>query len=165
MNLCAGAVFPHGQRAEVEMRHRDSPSSGRRNPRYRGRAAATIAAAARAALVLLAASLGGCAFTRGDLGLPFQPADLSAIKQGQSTVPEVVAALGAPNEIIRLNQGRQAFHYYHYAMKHETLLVFSRVNFASDQLYVFFDAQGVVERVLFSNRTDQLEFQFWPFGA
>jgi hypothetical protein len=49
--------------------------------------------------------------------------------------------------------------------KHATFLVFSRVNIASDELYVFFDSRGVVDQVLFSEPTKNLEFQFWPFGA
>jgi hypothetical protein len=140
-----------------------------RNPRWRSARRAVTAAPAPCALWLLlavaATGLGGCAFTRGDLGVPFKEADIAAVKPGQSTIPEVVALLGAPDEIIRLGDGRAAFHYFHYAMKHATVLVFSRVNIASDQLYLFFDAHGVVERVLSGNRTKGLEFQFWPFGA
>jgi hypothetical protein len=139
-----------------------------RNRRWRDAGHAVTAASPPWPLLLLllamaATGAGGCAFTRGDLGMPFKEADIAAIKQGQSTIPDVVAVLGAPDEIIRLGNGRQAFHYFHYAMKHATLLVFSRVNIASDQLYVFFNAQGVVERVLFGERTQGLEFQFWPF--
>ena len=58
----------------------------------------------------------------------------------------------------------RCFHYYHYTLKHATFLVFSRVNIASDELYVFFDRSGIVNQVLFGPRTDKLEFQFWPFG-
>lgn len=116
-----------------------------------------------ALLVIAAGALGGCAFTRGDLEAPFTQAQIAGIKPGQSTEAEVVRVVGAPDEIIRVGGGRVIFHYYHYAMKHATLLFFSRVNIASDQLYVFFDAQGVVERVLSGNRTGALKFQFWPF--
>lgn len=116
------------------------------------------------AMSAAAAGLGGCAFTRGDLGLPFDEAALAAINPGQSTEADVVRLLGAPDSIIRLGGGRVAFHYYHYALKHETVLVFTRVNAAADQLYVFFTPQGVVDQVLSGKRTDKLEFQFWPFG-
>lgn len=115
------------------------------------------------AFVLLAT--GGCAFTRGDYGLPFQDSDIAAVKRGQSSEAEVVRALGAPDSIIRLNGGREAFQYYHFALKHATVLVFSRVNIGADELYVFFDAHGVVNQVLYGNRTDKLKFQFWPFGT
>jgi hypothetical protein len=75
----------------------------------------------------------------------------------------VVRLLGAPDSVIQLGD-REAFHYYHYTLKHATFLVFSRVNVAADELYVFFDRHGVVEQVVFSPRTNKLEFQFWPFG-
>jgi hypothetical protein len=120
-----------------------------------------------ALLIMLgvATGAGGCAFTRGDLGTPFKASDIAAIRQGQSSEAEIVRLLGAPDEIIRLGHGREVFHYYHYALKHATLLVFSRVNIATDQLYVFFDAHGVVDQVLSGNHTHELKFQFWPFGA
>jgi hypothetical protein len=58
-----------------------------------------------------------------------------------------------------------AFHHYHYTLKHATFLVFTRINVAADELYVFFDRQGVAYRVLLSQPTKKLEFQFWPFGS
>jgi outer membrane protein assembly factor BamE (lipoprotein component of BamABCDE complex) len=112
-------------------------------------------------LVLLVAS--GCAVSRGDLGNYFNGADISAIKKGVATQAEVVRLLGAPDNVIQLRD-REVFHYYHYTLKHATFLVFSRVNIASDELYVFFDRRGIVDQVLFGPRTDKLEFQFWPFG-
>jgi len=138
----------------------------RSNPRCRNSGARAILAS-RLMLPLIAAiaatQLGGCAFTRGDLGVPFKAADIAAIKPGQSTESDVARVLGAPDEIIRVGGQRVVFHYYHYALKHATVLVFSRVNIGSDQLYVFFNEHGIVDRVLSSNHTDQLKFQFWPF--
>jgi hypothetical protein len=108
-------------------------------------------------------ALSGCAVTRGDLGAPFNGADISAIKKGESTQSDVVRRLGAPDNVIQLGN-REVFHYYHYALKHATFLVFSRVNIASDEVYVFFNPNRVVDQVLFSQPTNKLEFQFWPFG-
>lgn len=115
-------------------------------------------------LIMLGGS--GCAFTRGDLGggAAFTQSDISAIQRGKTTEAQVVALLGAPNSIQSINH-QEVFHYYRYALKHSTVLVFSRVNIASDDLYVFFDDDGVVSQVLFGNRTKQLKFQFWPFGG
>jgi hypothetical protein len=138
----------------------------RRNLKCRNSGARAILAA-RLMVALIAAiaatQLGGCAFTRGDLGVPFKPADIAAIAPGQSNESDVARVLGAPDEIIRIGAERVVFHYYHYALKHATVLVFSRVNIGSDQLYVFFNEHGIVDRVLTSNHTDQLRFQFWPF--
>jgi hypothetical protein len=136
------------------------------NPRCRNSGARAIPAS-RLMLALIAAlaatQLSGCAFTRGDLGVPFKPAEIAAITPGQSNESDVARVLGAPDEIIRIGAERVVFHYYHYALKHATVLVFSRVNIGSDQLYVFFNEHGIVDRVLSSNHTDQLRFQFWPF--
>jgi hypothetical protein len=136
------------------------------NPRCRKSGGRAILAS-RLTLALIAAlaatQLGACAFTRGDLGVPFKPADIAAIMPGQSNESDVARVLGAPDEIIRIGTERVVFHYYHYALKHATVLVFSRVNIGSDQLYVFFNEHGIVDRVLASNHTDQLRFQFWPF--
>ena len=114
--------------------------------------------------ILAFAGTAGCAVTRGDLGAPFKDGDISAVETGRSTQSDVVRLLGAPDNVIQLGN-REAFHYYHYTLKHATFLVFSRVNIASDELYVFFDSRGVVDQVLFSQPTKNLEFQFWPFGA
>jgi outer membrane protein assembly factor BamE (lipoprotein component of BamABCDE complex) len=102
---------------------------------------------------------------RGNLGggAAFTQSDLSAIKKGKTTEAQVVALLGAPNSIQEINQ-QEVFHYYRYVLKHSTILVFSRVNIASDDLYVFFDNDGVVQQMLVGNQANQLKFQFWPFG-
>lgn len=106
----------------------------------------------------------GCAFTRGDLGTPLPHSDVSEIKKGQTTEAQVVALLGAPDSIQQIDH-QEVFHYYRYALKHATVLVFTRVNIASDDLYVFFDREGVVKQVLYGNRTHNLKFQYWPFGG
>jgi outer membrane protein assembly factor BamE (lipoprotein component of BamABCDE complex) len=114
-------------------------------------------------LTLALVGASGCAVSRGDLGMSFNEADISAIRRGSATQSDVARLLGAPDSVIQLGD-REAFHYYHYTLKHATFLVFSRVNVAADELYVVFDRHGVVEQVLFSPRTNKLEFQFWPFG-
>lgn len=120
-----------------------------------------VAALISSAIAVVAAN--GCAFSRGDLGVPLSDNNVSAIKKGQTTEAQVVALLGAPDSIQEINH-REVFHYYRYTMKHGTILVFSRVNVASDDLYVFFNQDEIVEQVLLGNRTNKLEFQFWPFG-
>ncbi len=109
------------------------------------------------------AGIAGCAFSRGDLGTPFNDNDVSAIKKGKTTIEQVVQLLGAPDNIRQIN-GEEVFHYYRYTLKHGTVLVFSRVNIASDDLYVFFNKEGVVDEVLYGKGTDKLKFQYWPFG-
>ena len=74
---------------------------------------------------LIAIAASGCAFSRGDLGVPLTNSDVPAIKKGQTTEAEVVALLGAPNSVQEINH-KEVFHYYRYTLKHGTVLVFSR---------------------------------------
>lgn len=112
----------------------------------------------------LALGAVGCAFSRGDLGMPISETEISGITKGQTTEAQVVQLLGAPENVQKIGD-HEVFHYYHYALKHGTFLVFSRVNVASDDVYVFFNHDGIVEQVIVGNRTDKLKFQFWPFGG
>jgi outer membrane protein assembly factor BamE (lipoprotein component of BamABCDE complex) len=108
-------------------------------------------------------ALSGCAFSRGELGTALKPEDIAAIRKGQTTEAQVVALLGAPDDVREIGR-RELFHYYRYVLKHATVVVFSRANIASDQVYVLFDERGIVDDVITGDRTDQLRFQFWPFG-
>lgn len=118
----------------------------------------------RAGAVLVAAMLGGCAVSRGDLGDKLPSSVLAGIKPGQTTMAQIIKQLGAPASVQQVGD-QTVFHYYHYALKHGTFLVFSRVNIASDDAYIFFDRDGVVRQAFAGNRTDALKFQFWPFGS
>ena len=123
-------------------------------------APATALAISLLSLLLLA----GCAFSRGELGTPIKAEDLAQVQRGQMSEAQVVALLGPPDEIRPLGR-REHFHYYRYVLKHATVIVFSRANIASDELYVLFNEHGVVDQVIAGNRTDQIKFQFWPFGS
>lgn len=107
--------------------------------------------------------LGGCAAVRGELGKPFQKDHISELKKGQSTRQDVAQRFGAPDEIVEAN-GYEIFHYRRYDSKFGWLIFISRMNVASDNLWVFFNKQGIVEEVVFGNRTYDLSFQVWPFG-
>jgi outer membrane protein assembly factor BamE (lipoprotein component of BamABCDE complex) len=119
------------------------------------------------ALVALLSGLGGCSFSRGNIGDEFKAEDVAAVQKGTSTRGEVVLALGAPDRIVEAN-GHEIFQYYRYDIKVGSLLLlianFSRLNIKSDDLYVFFNREGIVQEVVFGKRTDRLRFQFWPFG-
>lgn len=109
---------------------------------------------------------GGCAFSRGSFGDKFDDDKIAAIKKGTTTRTEVVSALGAPDRIVPLN-GRDLYQYYHYDLKAGSLLLiiinFSRVQLKSDDLYVILNKNGIVEDVIYGNRTKEMEFRFWPF--
>lgn len=106
----------------------------------------------------------GCAFVRGNYGEEVRQGDIAAIKKGVSTRAEVADLLGAPDRIVEAN-GREIFHYFRYDMKSGTVIIFSRTNVKSDDVFVIFDKNGVVEEVVAGKKRPPLEFQFWPFGS
>ena len=108
-------------------------------------------------------AVSGCAFARGNYGDTFNAADVETIKIGASTRQDVAAQLGAPERIIEVND-REIFHYYNYALKSGTVLFFSRTNIKGNDLYVFFNRDGIVQDVVFGRQKPPPKMQFWPFG-
>jgi outer membrane protein assembly factor BamE (lipoprotein component of BamABCDE complex) len=109
----------------------------------------------------------GCSFGRGSVGDELKADDVQAIKKGVTTRSKIVGLLGAPDRIVEAN-GRDIFQYYRYDLKAGSFILiivnFSRFNIRSDDLYVFFNKDGVVDEVVFGKRTDKMVFRFWPFG-
>ncbi len=118
----------------------------------------------RLLLIILLLASNACAFVRGNYGEDIQQADISAIKKGVSTRGDVADLLGAPDRIVEAN-GREIFHYFHYDMKSGTVLLLSRTNIKSDDVFVLFDKNGVVEDVVAGKKRPAIKFQFWPFGS
>ena len=118
-------------------------------------------------IVLTLALLQGCVVTRGTVGEPIQQEAVSAIKKGTTTMAEVVSSIGAPDRIVRGND-REIFHYYYYDGKSPAMMLillnFIRMDVKSDNLYVFFNREGIAEEVVFGKRTDRTRFKLWPFG-
>jgi hypothetical protein len=118
-------------------------------------------------IVLTVALLQGCVVTRGTVGEPIQEEAVSAIKKGKTTMAEVVSSIGAPDRIVRGND-REIFHYYYYDGKSPAMMLillnFIRMDVKSDNLYVFFNREGIAEEVVYGKRTGRTEFRQWPFG-
>jgi hypothetical protein len=114
-------------------------------------------------LVLSLSLLSGCAFVRGNYGENLNVAEIETIKKGVTSRTEVAARLGAPDRMTEVN-GREVFHYYRYEMKSGTILFFSRTNIRTDDLYILFNQDGIVEDVVYGRPSDPPEFQVWPFG-
>jgi len=114
-------------------------------------------------IVAVAILSGGCAFVRGTYGEEVNPPDLSSIKKGTTTRAEVATLLGAPERIIEVNH-REIFQYFHFDMKSGLLLFFSRTNIISEDVFVFFDENGIVQDLVVGKKKPTLEMQFWPFG-
>jgi len=118
-------------------------------------------------MLLLLCLLQGCMVTRANIGEPIQEDAVARIKKGTTTMREVVASIGAPDRIVRGND-REIFQYYYYDGKSPGLFLlvinFIRMDVKSDNLYVFFSRDGVVEELVYGNRTARTRFKLWPFG-
>jgi outer membrane protein assembly factor BamE (lipoprotein component of BamABCDE complex) len=119
----------------------------------------------RSLLLILAVAIltAGCAFVRGTYGEEVQPLDLSSIKKGTTTRAEVASLLGAPDRIVEVN-GHEIFHYYHFDMKSGLIIIFSRTNIMSEDVFVFLDGKGIVEDIVVGKKKPSPDMQFWPFG-
>jgi len=124
----------------------------------------------RRSLLLLSAAgmlFQGCMVTRANIGDPIQEDAVARIQKGVTPMAEVVSSIGAPDRIVRGND-REIFHYYYYDAKSPALLLllvnFIRMDIKTDNLYVFFNKNGVAEEVVYGKRTDRTEFKLWPFG-
>jgi outer membrane protein assembly factor BamE (lipoprotein component of BamABCDE complex) len=123
----------------------------------------------KSVLLLIGISLviNGCVLSRGRVGNPIQEESLSQIEKGISKKDSVVTLLGAPDRII-VGNDKEIFHYYYYDGKSPglILLVFNilSVNVRSDNLYVFFDRQGIVQDVIYGKRTPEVDFTLRPWG-
>ena len=106
---------------------------------------------------------GGCAFVRGTYGEEVKSLDLSSIQKGTTTRAEVATLLGAPDRILEVN-GREIFHYFHFDMKSGLIVIFSRTNIISEDVFVFFDVNGIVQDIVVGKKKPAPEMQFWPFG-
>ena len=129
----------------------------------------------RIALLALACCAAGCMVLKRQDRVPLDGDAIGQVKPGQTTMSQVAALLGSPNEIIWSNgvvtpleldggtgvvntflaQGEDVFaRAYHYRyMLHKMsgliLIVFNVVNYDTkyDDAYVFFDDKGTVTHV------------------
>jgi outer membrane protein assembly factor BamE (lipoprotein component of BamABCDE complex) len=118
-------------------------------------------------LVGISLLINGCVLSRGRVGNPIQEESLSQIEKGITKKESVVTLLGAPDRII-VGNDKEIFQYYYYDGKSPglILLVFNilSVNVRSDNLYVFFDRQGIVQDVIYGKRTPEVDFTIRPWG-
>jgi outer membrane protein assembly factor BamE (lipoprotein component of BamABCDE complex) len=113
---------------------------------------------------LLLAALTGCAFVRANVGDPLPEDRIRAIQRGVTTKAQVLEALGPPDFVSHM-LAHEVFQYRYGDGKLGVVLIFSRANFKTDDLYLFFTRDDVVADVIFGKRTDSVRFQFWPFGG
>jgi hypothetical protein len=91
--------------------------------------------------------LGGCFLSRNTVNVPLHAEKSAALAPGRSTQSEVLAALGAPNEVVQLGY-RSAWRYDHTVEKRAglSLIVVTLLNsdVQQDRMWLFFDEHGVL---------------------
>ncbi len=146
----------------------------------------TIATSAAAILFVFAS---GCMLRKERIRNPMQEASFAAIESGGSTISDVGAVLGAPNQIVwsngittYLNADQdigvnntfttgsedlwvRAYIYRYTVQKTSgfTLIVFSMISYDTkyDEAVVFFDKSGTVTHVTYSNNSGKVTYN--PF--
>jgi outer membrane protein assembly factor BamE (lipoprotein component of BamABCDE complex) len=109
----------------------------------------------------------GCVLGRARVGTPISEEGVKEIEKGVSSKEVVVRLLGAPDSIT-VGNDKEIFHYVYYDAKSPSLLlmlvnIFS-VNVKSDNLYVFFNKEDIVQDIIYGKRTDGVEFTLRPWG-
>lgn len=113
--------------------------------------------------LLILGALTSCAFVRANVGEPLPEERIRAIQKGVTSKGEVLEALGPP-DYVGHTLAHELFQYRYGDGKLGVVLIFSRANFKTDDLYIFFTRDDVVADIIFGKRTDRVRFQFWPFG-
>ncbi len=85
--------------------------------------------------------------SRNTVNVPLHAEKSASLAPGRSTQSEVLAALGAPNEVVQLGY-RSAWRYDHTVEKRAglSLIVVTMINsdVQQDRMWLFFDEQGVL---------------------
>jgi outer membrane protein assembly factor BamE (lipoprotein component of BamABCDE complex) len=118
-------------------------------------------------MILLLFITQGCVLGRARVGTPISEEGVTAIEKGVSSKEVVVSLLGAPDSIT-VGNDKEIFHYVYYDAKSPSLFlmiinIFS-LNVKSDNLYVFFNKQDIVQDVIYGKRTDGVRFTLRPWG-
>lgn len=134
---------------------------------------------------LLAIALGGCGpigWTRVTVNRPLQSADVAFIVPQRTTFDEVMARLGAPDEIVRSAGDGLAAHYtasdsrsfgvnLGWPLRFVAPVSFVPHQFTlsgrgigSKSFEVAFDARGIVTYAAFLPGASAARYRFWPFG-
>jgi hypothetical protein len=98
-------------------------------------------------LLLLALLAPACFISRTTVNEPIWRADVDQFVPGRTTAKEVVARLGAPNEVVQLGS-RTAYRYDFTVLKRAgfslILVSFLNEDTRADRVWLFFDAKDVL---------------------
>lgn len=120
-------------------------------------------------LAALALSLlPGCFFSRSVQNRALSDEQIAQLVPGRTTASEVVALLGAPNEVVQLGL-RTAYRYDHTKEKQAALflliIAFRGVDQQQDRAWLFFDENDVLTHVGVTFDADTPTYSFPPFSS
>jgi hypothetical protein len=131
--------------------------------------------------VCLALTLSGCGFAtfaRVTVNDPITPETVAFIEPGSTTLSDVVAKLGAPDEMKGL-EGGAVVSYHFRDVKYSRLNLLWPLRFllpenpdfilggggiGTDLFQVFLDERWIVQTHAFSQQANANRFRLWPFG-
>mgnify|MGYP001597918658 CR=1 FL=1 len=132
--------------------------------------------------VILLCSLAGCglaSFTRLSVNDTIKPEDVAFITAGKTTLTDVVAKLGTPDEMVGLADEAGAVALYHFLdVKYARInygwplqfvlplqpdMIIAGGGLATDVFQVKFDAQWVAQHHAFAKHIQASRYRFWPF--
>ena len=121
-------------------------------------------------LALLAALVTGCTFARAEINDPTLPERLrEGLVVGQTTEDELIGAIGTPPGTIILLKDRERLLIYNYGQsrtKGFTLLIFNaaKTNVAVDSAVFLIGSDGTVKEAWIGDNSEDVPFEWWPFG-
>ena len=115
----------------------------------------------RTIALLLLALTPGCLLSNSDVNQALDPAAMKTLKPGTSTADDVLAVLGAPNDVVQL--GRRSAWRYDRSRTKDTglfLIVFNmrHTDAREDRIWVFFDEQDRLTHVGGTFQADDVEY-------
>lgn len=106
-----------------------------------------------------------CFFSRRENNLPLDAEKIETLTPGVTTAQEVVAALGAPTEVVQLGT-RSAYRYDHSLEKQAALFLIvlglRGVDTQSDRVWVFFDEDLVLTHIGVTLDADRAGYSIPP---
>ena len=113
------------------------------------------------ALVVPLLLLPGCFLSREYVNAPIAPDAVGTLEPGRSTAADVVATLGAPNEVVQLGR-RSAYLYEHVQRKTAGMwafvVMFINADSQQDRTWVFFDENDVLTHAATTLDADDAEY-------
>ena len=124
--------------------------------------------------------LSGCGFltwSRLSINDPIKPEDVRFIVPGRTTLSEVMARLGTPDELVGTKTGGAAFYHFRdlkyfranyawplrFVIQENPDFVMAGAGLGADLFELVFDRQWVIRQYAFATHLEASRYRAWPF--